>query len=186
MTSRTSRTVLSRIAVSAAAALGLAVALVGPASAAPLAAGPRTARTVHAAQVHTSAAALQLSRVTVLTARLRGANERPGPGDPDGRGATAMVVLPDAGMVCFALHVSRLDNVAAGHIHRAPPTDPGPIVVSLQLPPGPGHFFANCVPGEPSVLREIAAAPQDFYVNVHTTVFPAGAIRDQLHPLSLG
>jgi hypothetical protein len=186
MTSRTSHTVLSRIAVSAAAALGLAVALVGPASAAPLAAGPRTARTVHAAQTHTSAAALQLSRITILTARLRGANERPGPGDPDGRGATAMAVLPDSGMVCYALHVSRLDDVVAGHIHRGVAGQPGPIVVSLQLPPGPARFFANCVPGDPSVLEEIVAAPQNFYVNVHTTVFPAGAIRDQLHPLSLG
>jgi hypothetical protein len=186
MTSRTSRTVMSRIAVSVAAALGLAVALVAPASAAPLAAGPRAARTVHAQQTQTSTAALQLSGATVLTARLRGANERPGPGDPDGRGATVMVVLPDSGLVCYVLHVSRLDNVVAGHIHRAPPSDPGPIVVSLLLPPGPGRFFANCVPGDPSVLEEIVAAPQNFYVNVHTTVFPAGAIRDQLHPLSLG
>jgi hypothetical protein len=186
MTSRTSRTVLSRIAVSVAAALGLAVALVGPASAAPLAAGPRTARTVHSVQAHASAAAVQLSRVTVLTAQLRGANERPGPGDPDGRGATAMVLLPDSGMVCYALHVSGLDDVIAGHIHRGAAGQPGLIVVSLQLPPGPGRFFANCVPGDRSVLNEIAAAPQNFYVNVHTTVFPAGAIRDQLHPLSMG
>jgi len=186
MTSWTFRTVLSRIAVSVAAALGLAVALVGPASAAPLAAGPHTARTVKAAQTNTSAAGLQLSGVTVLTARLRGANERPGPGDADGRGATAMVVLPDSGMVCYALRVSGLDDVVGGHIHRGVAGQPGDIVVSLQLPPGPGRFFANCVPGDATVLDEIAAAPQNFYVNVHTTVFPAGAIRDQLHPLSLG
>src|SRR5919107_3822734 len=186
MISRTSRAVLSRLSVSVAAALALAVALVGPATAAPRATGPGTAGTARAAQAQVSTAPLQLSDVTVVTARLRGANERPGPGDPDGRGAAAMVLLPRAGMVCYVLHVSGLDDVVAGHIHKGAAGVPGPIVVSLQLPPGPRRFFANCVEGDPAVVRAIADAPEDYYVNVHTTVFPAGAIRDQLHPLSLG
>jgi hypothetical protein len=186
MISRTSRAVLSRLSVSVAAALALAVALVGPATAAPRATGPGTAGTARAAQAQVSTAPLQLSDVTVVTARLRGANERPGPGDPDGRGAAAMVLLPRAGMVCYVLHVSGLDDVVAGHIHQGAAGVPGPIVVSLQLPPGPRRFFANCVEGDPAVVRAIADAPEDYYVNVHTTVFPAGAIRDQLHPLSLG
>jgi hypothetical protein len=164
-----------------AAALGLAMALVGPASAAPLAQGRRTAARVHAQD--TSTAQPQASRPAVLTARLRGADERPGPADPDGRGEAAMLVLPRAELVCYVLHVSRLDDVVAGHIHRGAAGVPGPIVVSLQLPPGPRRFFAACVHGDADVLGAIVSAPQDYYVNVHTTAFPAGAIRDQLHPL---
>ena len=181
MTSGTSHTALHRMAVGVAVGLGLAVALVGPASAAPPGNGPSTAGPVQAEE--TSTAALHLSRSAVLAAGLRGANERPGPGDPDGRGATAMVLLPGAELVCYVLHVSRLDSVVAGHIHQGAAGQPGPIVVSLELPPGPRRFFADCVEGDADVLQAIASAPQNYYVNVHTTAFPAGAIRGQLRPL---
>ena len=183
MTSRTSRRVLPRIAAVVAASFGLVACLVGPASAAPLSEGRSSAGPVRAQQPST--APLQLSRPTVLTARLRGANERPGPGDPNGRGEIAMVLLPGSERVCYALHVSRLDNVVAGHIHRGAAGVPGPIVVSLELPPGPGRFFADCVEANADLLEAISSAPQNYYVNVHTTTFPAGAIRGQLRPLLL-
>ena len=114
-----------------------------------------------------------------------GATAGAGPGAPDGRGVTAMVLLPGAERVCYILHVSRLDNVVAGHIHQGAAGVPGPVVVSLELPPGPGRFFADCVEASADLLEAISSAPQNYYVNVHTTAFPAGAIRGQLRPLLL-
>ncbi|HLA15130.1 MAG TPA: CHRD domain-containing protein, partial [Gemmatimonadaceae bacterium] len=41
--------------------------------------------------------------VTTFAASLNGANERPGPGDPDGAGFALVIIDPDAGTVRFAL-----------------------------------------------------------------------------------
>jgi hypothetical protein len=184
MTSGTSRTALPRICLGAVVAAALAVSLVGPATAAPAAQG-RGSGSAGSVHERTSTAAPRLSVSAVLTARLRGAQEVPGPADPDGRGETAMVLLRGADQVCYVLHVSHIDDVVAGHIHRGAPGVAGPIVVSLQLPPGARRLFVDCVDADPAVLRDIASSPQDFYVNVHTTAFPAGAIRGQLQPLHL-
>jgi hypothetical protein len=164
-----------------AASFGLVACLVGSASAAPSSARSVRPEPVRAQQAST--APPQRSGPAILTAGLRGANERPGPGDPDGRGAIAMVLRPRSERVCYVLHVSRLDDVVAGHIHQGPAGVAGPIVVNLGLPPGPGRFFANCVEADADLLAAIAAAPQNYYANVHTTAFPAGAIRGQLQAL---
>jgi hypothetical protein len=118
---------------------------------------------------------------TLATARLRGASEVPGPGDPDGQGLASLLFLPRSGQVCYALAVNGLDEVMAGHIHRGGPAVAGPIVVNLQLEPGE-QIFVKCVPADREVLRDIAFAPWNYYVNVHTAAFPAGAIRGQLQP----
>ena len=118
----------------------------------------------------------------VVTARLRGSEEAPAPGDPDGMGVSTMLLSPGSGHVCYVTAVRRIDDVLAGHIHRGDPGMAGPIVVNLLLPPGPQRVFANCVPADRDVLRAIVFAPWKYYTNVHTTAFPAGAIRGQLQP----
>jgi hypothetical protein len=118
----------------------------------------------------------------LATARLRGESEVPGPGDADGVGTAVTLLSAASGRVCYVILVDRLDDVIAGHIHRGGPTVAGPIVVNLQLQPGRQRVFASCVPADREVVRAIAFAPWDHYLNVHTTVFPAGAIRGQLQP----
>ena len=68
------------------------------------------------------------------------------------------------------------------HIHRGAEDVAGPIVVTLQ-PPAANGRVDGCTTGERAVLSEIRANPADFYVNVHTSDFPQGAIRGQLAAL---
>ncbi|MGH3647528.1 MAG: CHRD domain-containing protein [Micromonosporaceae bacterium] len=114
-----------------------------------------------------------------LSAQMTGAQEAPGPGDPDGTGTAVMTVNPGQNEICYTLTVSNVDDVTAAHIHIAPVGEPGPVVVPLEAPTT-GTSTA-CA----SVARDLALAilmsPSSYYVNVHSVEFPAGAVRGQLH-----
>jgi CHRD domain len=123
---------------------------------------------------------------TLLAARLTGAAEVPGPGDPDGRGR-AFVRLA-GGKACFVVKWSGITAPARGHIHEGRSGTAGGIVVPFFEPvPGAATLpptlsaVAGCVEVAPDLADKIAAAPGDYYVNIHTVELPAGAIRGQLH-----
>lgn len=119
---------------------------------------------------------------TVLT----GAQEIPGPGDDDGRGAFAAIVQGDR--LCYVLVATRIEPPVAAHIHAGPADVAGPIVVGLNVPDRVSHGCIQAVDDAlnttetltHSELAAIVASPSQFYVNVHTPSFPAGAIRGQL------
>jgi Cu/Zn superoxide dismutase len=74
------------------------------------------------------------------------------------------------------------------HIHEAPAGVNGPVVVNLI---GLGGTFVNgtmtgTFPIDPAVAQRLLQNPSNFYVNVHTTAFPGGAIRGQLAYVSGG
>lgn len=111
---------------------------------------------------------------------LTGAAEAPGPGDPDGSGNALITLNQGQGEVCFELEVADIALPATGaHIHRAPAGSPGPIVVPLA-PPGADGTSSGCVDADPALIKEIRQSPEAFYVNVHTTEHPPGAVRGQL------
>jgi hypothetical protein len=118
-----------------------------------------------------------------LETRLTGEKERPGPGDPDGRGKAQIRLKQD--QVCFDLSWRNIGAPTAAHIHRAPRTDPGPVVVGLfDVPDGleaPVSSVGGCAPTDAALIAEIRSDPGAFYVNIHNAEFPAGAIRGQLH-----
>jgi len=117
----------------------------------------------------------------IFTARLSGANEVP-PADPDGSG-TALVVVRGS-QVTFALQWNNIPAPILGHIHRGAVGVNGPVVVPSFMPPVPAIIFAlaGTVPiVDPPLTGQILANPTGFYVNLHTTQFPAGAVRGQLH-----
>jgi hypothetical protein len=123
---------------------------------------------------------------TLLSARLSGANEVPGPGDPDGRGR-AFVRL-DGARACFLLQWSKISAPLAAHIHAGRAGEPGPVVVPFFEPgtnaaslPAELSSVAGCVDVDRGLARMIAANPHKYYVNIHTADFGAGAIRGQLH-----
>ena len=115
-----------------------------------------------------------------LATTLSGAAERPGPGDPDGTGTALIRVTPGLGRVCFTLNVANITLPAsAAHIHLAPPTDPGPVVVALAAPDATGSA-QGCVSTTRALVKAILKNPSGYYVNVHTSDFPDGAVRGQL------
>ena len=119
-----------------------------------------------------------------LAATLSGEDEVPGPGDPDGSGA-AMVLLDQAqSEVCHLIVVRDILLPATGaHIHVGAAGVAGDIVVPLEAP-GEDGASASCVSDvDPDLIAAIVADPAGYYVNVHTTDFPAGAIRGQLGPV---
>lgn len=129
--------------------------------------------------------AAELPGATVLTAQLSGANEAPGPGDPDGFGFARIVVNPLAGSVCWRISVAGIDPPTAAHIHAGTRGVAGPVVVPLIPVDGDG-LWNGCGTVDPALATAIAENPEAYYVNVHTAVYPPGAVRGQLMPLSRG
>jgi len=115
---------------------------------------------------------------TVLT----GEKEVPGPGDPNGLGRAVVTPRPAAGTVCIDLRYRNIVKPTGAHIHEAPPTEAGPIVIDftpLIATSAPGTI-KGCVAVDPTLARELRQNPSAFYVNVHNAGYPAGAIRGQL------
>lgn len=124
---------------------------------------------------------------TTLEAALAGGNaEVPDPGDPDGFGAAEIKINVRQEKACFTLVALDITlPAAAAHIHRGAEGVAGDIVVFLEPPVEVGNsgvgLATGCARNEPRpLLREIKNNPAQFYVNVHTTDFPGGAIRGQL------
>ena len=114
-----------------------------------------------------------------FTTTLLGANEVnaqgvPNQGDPDGMGTATLSINPGLGQVCWTITVSGVAPVFAAHIHVAPPTAPGPIVVPLN------PFTGGCTSVDRDLALAIIRDPDAYYVNVHNAQFPAGALRGQL------
>jgi CHRD domain len=130
-------------------------------------------------------AAADTPLLTTFVAPLDTAQEVPGcpPAGNEARGlATFNVVDEAAGTVEFKIVANNLPgNIVAAHIHRAPPGVAGPVV--QPTPPTPGEENGVVAEGtftNPALVAAIQADPQAYYVNVHTNVCPAGAIRGQL------
>jgi CHRD domain-containing protein len=101
-------------------------------------------------------------------------------GDSDGVGQATLTINLGQREVCWQVTVSNLDQPTASHIHEAAAGIRGGIVVALSAPDGTGHASACRSEVDPEVLKRILTNPAGFYVNVHTTVYPMGAIRGQL------
>jgi hypothetical protein len=119
--------------------------------------------------------------VAVLTAE----DEVPlcAPAGHDARGVAVFHVLDEAtGLVSYRLVANNIPgDTTAAHIHVAPKGTPGPVLQPLAFTPGEEQgvvgegTFTN-----PTLLAAIRANPQNYYVNLHSTVCGAGVIRGQL------
>lgn len=125
--------------------------------------------------------------VTTLHAALSGGDaEVPDPGDPDGSGAALIKIDVRKEKACFTLVALDITlPAAAAHIHAGAAGVAGDIVVFLTPPQEIGSsgigVSTGCARNEPRpVLRDIKNNPDQYYVNVHTSDFPGGAIRGQL------
>jgi len=143
-----------------------ALALAGPASAAKLAGAEQGGR--------------------LFTTTLSGAEEVDpitgalGAGDPDGSGLATLTVNPGQEEVCYEISVEDIMLPAIGaHIHVGDAGENGPVVVPLN-PPDASGFSSGCAEVPRELALTIIQDPEGYYVNVHTTDFPNGAIRGQL------
>jgi CHRD domain len=116
---------------------------------------------------------------TVLTANLKGSNEVP-TGDPDGSGTGTFRMIRGAALICYQLSVKDIMLPAtAAHIHVGAAGVNGNIVVPLTAPDA-GGSAAGCAVTTRALVAAILDNPSGYYANVHTSDFPAGAIRGQL------
>jgi CHRD domain len=128
-------------------------------------------------------AAPALGQGRPFSTALTGAAEVPGPGDPDASGTAFITLNQGQGEVCFDLSWAGIDGtVTAAHIHVGPAGVAGPVVVPLFSGAFAGTDSASaCISGvSEELIKAIRHDPANYYVNVHSTVFPAGAIRGQL------
>ena len=147
------------------------------------------ARRAHVAHADDIVPAPRQCPQTLLTARsggtpialtLHGVAEQPTPADADGTGTATLRLRAGQGRVCFALDVQGIVLPAAGaHIHHGTVTEAGPISLNLTAP-GANGASAGCVAAGRPLVQALLRDREAFYVNVHTTEFPAGALRAQL------
>jgi hypothetical protein len=123
----------------------------------------------------------------VLHAKLSAKNETTG-STSTAKGHTLIKVRED-GTIEFKTQIlnTNHETFVAGHIHQAPVGVAGPIVVPLFVSPAPPtsarHIKQSGVatPNAGTTGAGLCANPSAYYVNYHTTAFPGGAIRGQLH-----
>ena len=100
-------------------------------------------------------------------------------GDPNAAatGTAVVVVNPGQRRVCYEVTVSGITGtITAAHIHKAPRGVATPALIGFNPPVG-----SNCIENlDRAVVLDILKNPEDYYVNVHTNIRPAGAVRGQL------
>jgi hypothetical protein len=124
-------------------------------------------------------AATQQPLATMLQANLTTA--KPGPGDPDGRGNATVLVYKKK--VCYTIAVTGIEPATLAHIHKGVKGQTGPVVVPTDPnqsfnPPKPVSSGCEKIPS--SLSATLRQNPEGYYVNVHNTQYPEGAIRGQL------
>ena len=116
-----------------------------------------------------------------LKTELSGANEFPVAGDPDGDGTARLRLNQGQRRICFKIEVADiLLPATAAHIHPGAAGEANPPVVELGAPDETG-VAQDCVTGvERSLIKAIRKHAANYYVNVHNTEYPDGALRGQL------
>jgi hypothetical protein len=123
----------------------------------------------------------------VLHAKLSARNETTG-STSTAKGNTQIKVRTD-GRIQFKTRIlnKQHEMFVAGHIHQAPVGVAGPVVVPLFVSPASPtdarHIRqrGDATPNAGTTGADLCQNPSAYYVNYHTTAFPGGAIRGQLH-----
>jgi CHRD domain/Protein of unknown function (DUF3455) len=119
----------------------------------------------------------------VLVASLEGRNEVTG-------GATHGQALELIGLqgntLSYSVSWRGIGTPTGAHIHAGVRGADGPVVVPLFTTPRPAGGFASgsVTVTDPALLAALRSDPGGFYTDLHTTAFPGGAARAQLHLLN--
>ena len=102
-------------------------------------------------------------------------------GVPDTGASGFLTYNITASQFCYRLEVRHLSApVTVGHIHVGARNLKGGVVIPLEVGKGTDWTVSSCVAATSAVLKEIAANPRGYYVNVHSENYKAGEIRGQL------
>ena len=135
---------------------------------------------VHTAEFPAGAVRGQLTGTSTASLGTSFTLDLKGTSEPNATGTAAIRIRKDAGLVCYRLRAANVTLPTTGaHIHRGAAGTNGPVVVPLTAPGADGNS-SGCAATAPALIDEIIGNPAGFYVNVHTTEHPAGAIRAQL------
>jgi hypothetical protein len=123
-----------------------------------------------------------------FSADLDGKQEVPTPGGPavgDADGSARALVEVRGDRVTFAMEWKKTAQLTLGHIHQGVAGQNGPVKVNLFTTPMPETLSAAA--GQTVIDQKLAddirKNPAGFYVNLHSTDRPGGAVRAQLKPL---
>ena len=112
-----------------------------------------------------------------LHATLLPQNQSP-PVASNGSGTALVTLNQGRGEVCWDISVTNLTTpVILAHIHHGAVGVNGPVVVDFMEPTNGLH---GCVSADAGLIKQIRQNAADYYVNVHTTMFPGGEVRGQL------
>jgi hypothetical protein len=115
-------------------------------------------------------------------------------GDPDAKGSANLLQI-DERTVCYGFMIQGAETPTAVHVHKGLAGQNGPIVLPFDnvpkdetgAPAGDPGASSGCkevkTQEEAEALRRIRRNPGNYYVNIHTTSFPDGAVRGQLGPV---
>ena len=116
-----------------------------------------------------------------FTTTLIGANEVPAAVGSDLTGTARVTINLGQNELCWDLDYKTSQHVVAAHIHHGVAGVARPVIFGFFNPPTSAvPVNSGCRAGDPALLRDIVEHPSNYYVNVHTTIFPAGAGRGQL------
>lgn len=104
----------------------------------------------------------------------------PNKGDLDGTGTASVTVNVGQQRVCWDIDVAGIASPTRGHIHKAPSTTTGGVVVTFFETDSVDLDGCTTSPVDRELLKDILKNPQEYYVNVHNADFPAGALRGRL------
>ena len=118
-----------------------------------------------------------------LVASLEGRNEVSS-GSPVGQALELIGIQGDT--LSYSVSWRGIDPPTEADIHAAGQGADGPVVLTLFDTPRPAGGFASgtVTVNDPTLLAALQSNPGGFYTDLHTTPFPDGAVRAQLHSLN--
>ena len=131
----------------------------------------------------------QEANPTVFNVTLLAENEPNGASTSESKGQAQVKVYEDGTMeFTFTVNNKSAETYTRAHIHKAAAGANGPIhwdfleagipVASISDQPSQLRGIARARAA--AVLADLLANPSGYYVNVHSTAFPGGAVRGQL------
>ena len=125
----------------------------------------------------------------VFNVTMRAENEPNGASTSESKGAAQVKVFADGTIeFLFTINNKSADTFTRAHIHTAAAGSNGPIhwdfleagnpVASISDQPSQLRGVAR--PRAAAVVADLLANPSGYYVNVHSSAFPGGAVRGQV------